>query len=141
MSITPIVTEEVVQMKHEFPGAVPEIPVSDMNAALDYYRDKLGFDVDWGGADGGIAGISKGQCRMFLTDPEFRAGRGNSAPVLIWINLDSNEEVDELYQIWNGSGAKIISPPESKPWKLHEFTASDLDGNLFRVFYDFSRDA
>jgi predicted lactoylglutathione lyase len=125
-------------MKNEFPGAVPEIPVSDMNAALDYYRDQLGFDVDWGGADGGIAGISKGQCRMFLTDSDFRAHRGNSAPVLIWINLDSNKEVDELYEIWKGTGAKIISPPESKPWKLHEFTASDLDGNLFRVFYDFS---
>ena len=34
----------------------------------------------------------------------------------------------------------IISAPESKPWKLHEFTAADLDGNVFRVFYDFSRD-
>jgi hypothetical protein len=21
-------------------------------------------------------------------------------------------------------------------WKLHEFIAADLDGNLFRVFYD-----
>ncbi len=25
-----------------------------------------------------------------------------------------------------------------KPWKLHEFTLADLDGNMFRVFYDFS---
>jgi hypothetical protein len=24
-----------------------------------------------------------------------------------------------------------------KPWGLHEFTAADPDGNLFRVFYDF----
>jgi hypothetical protein len=34
--------------------------------------------------------------------------------------------------------ARIVSPPESKPWKLHEFTAADLDGNLIRVFYDFA---
>jgi predicted lactoylglutathione lyase len=60
--------------------------------------------------------------------------------VVIWLNLSSKEEVDELYGIWSSSEAKIISPPESKPWKLHEFTASDLDGNLFRVFYDFSSD-
>ena len=128
-------------MKNEFPAAVPEIPVSDMNAALDYYRDKLGFHIDWGGADGGIAGISKGQCRMFLTGRDFRAHFGNASPVMIWINLDSKNEVDALYAIWNASGTKIISLPESKPWKLHEFTASDLDGNLFRIFYDFSRDA
>jgi predicted lactoylglutathione lyase len=127
-------------MKHEFPAAVPEIPVTDMNAALHYYEGKLGFSIDWGGADGGIAGISKGHCRMFLTDGEFREHHGNVPPVMVWLNLDSRGEVDELYEIWNSAEARIISPPDSKPWKLHEFTASDLDGNLFRVFYDFSRD-
>jgi len=128
-------------MKNKFPAAVPEIPVTDMDQALDYYARKLGFNVDWGGADGGIAGISKGACRMFLTDAAFRARHGNAAPVMIWFNLDSNEEVDELYQIWKAAEASIISAPESKPWKLHEFTASDLDGNLFRVFHDFSRES
>ena len=85
-------------MKNKFPAAVPEIPVTDMDQALDYYARKLGFNVDWGGADGGIAGISKGACRMFLTDAAFRAHHGNAAPVMIWFNLDSNEEVDELYR-------------------------------------------
>lgn len=127
-------------MNNEFPAAVPEIPVTDMNAALDYYRRQLGFDLDWGGADGGIAGISQGQCRMFLTDGDFRTHHGNVSPVMVWLNLNSKVEVDELHEMWNANGAKIISPPESKPWKLREFTASDLDGNLFRVFYDFSSD-
>lgn len=125
---------------NEFPAAVPEMPVTDMNAALDYYQHQLGFNIDWGSADGGIAGISKGQCRMFLTDSAFREHHRNAPPVIIWLNLDSKDEVDELYGIWNASSTKIVSPPESKPWKLHEFTVSDLDGNLFRVFYDFSRD-
>lgn len=128
-------------MNSEFPAAVPEIPVTDMKAALDYYERKLGFSIDWGGADGGIAGISKGDCRMFLTDRDFRAHHGNAPPVLIWLNLNSKEAVNELHELWKASQARIISTPESKPWKLHEFTASDLDGNLFRVFYDFSRDA
>lgn len=127
-------------MKHPFPAAVPEIPVTDLNAALAYYQDKLGFTVDWGGEGGNIAGISQGDCRMFLTDRDFREHRGNKPPVLIWLNLESKQEVEELHEIWNSNGAKIISPPESKPWKLHEFTVSDLDGNHFRVFYDFSSD-
>ena len=127
-------------MKNEFPAAVPEIPIIDMDQALDYYERKLGFNIDWDGADGGIAGISKGNCRMFLTDRDFRVHHGNAPPVMVWLNLESKEEVDELYEIWKASNARIISPPESKSWKLHEFTASDLDGNLFRVFYDFSRD-
>ena len=75
---------------------------------------------------------------MFLTNPSFREHYGNTGPVLIWLNLDSNEAVDELYQLWRANQAKIISLPESKPWGLHEFIAADLDGNMIRVFYDFS---
>ena len=75
---------------------------------------------------------------MFLTDAPFRAHNGNAAPVVVWLNLDGKEQVNELYGIWSASQAKIVSPPESKPWGLYEFTAADPDGNLFRVFYDFA---
>lgn len=59
-------------------------------------------------------------------------------PTLTWLNLESREEVDELYRAWRASGARLTSAPESKPWGLHEFTAADPDGNIFRVFYDFA---
>lgn len=121
-----------------FPPAVPEIPVRDIDTAAAYYRDHLGFSIDWGGEDGGIAGISKGSCRMFLTNTAFREHRGNAPPVLVWLNLNSRQEVDDLHEAWSRSQARIVSPPESKPWNLHEFTAADLDGNQFRVFYDFA---
>jgi hypothetical protein len=64
-----------------------------------------------------------------------------SGPILIWLNLNSKAEVDDLYLIWTSSQARIVSQPEDKPWKLHEFTAADPDGNLLRVFYDFSKDS
>ena len=125
-------------MSHEFPGAVPEIPVSDLKKALAYYESALGFDIDWGDEDGGIAGISQGHCRMFLTSSAFREHYGNAGPVLIWLNLDSKDEVNKLCERWSGSGAKVVSQPESKPWGLHEFMVADLDGNMIRVFYDFA---
>jgi len=118
------------------PGAVPEIPVSDIVAAATYYRDRLGFEVDWLAADIALAGISRDQCRMFLAGPGFRAARGNAAPVLTWLNLESNAEVEALHRAWQTGGAILLSDPESKPWGLHEFTAADPDGNLFRVFHD-----
>lgn len=123
-------------MNADFPGAVPEIPVSDLDLALEYYGSRLGFAIDWGGD--GIAGISKGNCRLFLTNAAFREHHGNSGPVVIWLNLDSREAVDALYEQWRVSEAKIIAPPESKPWGLHEFVAADPDGNRLRVFYDFA---
>ncbi|GFE84937.1 hypothetical protein GCM10011487_69370 [Steroidobacter agaridevorans] len=47
-------------MEKQFPEAVPEIPVSDINRAVAYYKNQLGFSIDWGGEEGGIAGISRG---------------------------------------------------------------------------------
>ena len=125
-------------MKSKFPSAVPEIPVSDINEAVAYYQRNLGFTLDWGGDELGLAGISKGNCRMFLANREYRTEYGNVGPTLTWLNLESKEEVDELYRGWSASRARLTSAPESKPWGLHEFTVADLDGNLFRVFYDFA---
>ena len=123
-----------------FPAAVPEIPVASIDTAAAYYVEKLGFTLDFGDEAGGIAGISRGNCRLFLTNPSFREHYGNTGPVLIWLNLESKAEVDALFAEWQARDAKLLSEPQDAPWKLHEFTAADLDGNLIRVFYDFHGD-
>jgi predicted lactoylglutathione lyase len=125
-------------MTPELPAAVPEIPVSDVVAATEYYRDRLSFTVDWLATDIALAGISRDQCRLFLAGPTFREGCGNSSPVLTWLNLNSKAEVDDLHRAWRSTKAILLSAPESKSWGLHEFTAADPDGNRFRVFYDFA---
>ena len=55
-------------MSTRFPQAVPEIPVSNIEKAAAYYVTVLGFTLDWGDDAGGIAGISQGDCRMFLQE-------------------------------------------------------------------------
>ncbi len=123
-----------------FPTPVPEIPAADVDKAAAYYVNTLGFTFDWGGNHGGIAGISRGNCRLFITNQSFRAGFGNLGPILFWLNLDSKTAVDELFVEWNAAQARIVSEPEDKPWKLREFIVADLDGNLIRAFYDFRND-
>ncbi len=123
-------------MNEIFPSAVPEIRVSNLARAAVYYEKCLGFHWDWGVE--GLGQVSRGNRRLFLTDNAFRGEAGPGTPLVIWINLDSKAEVDELYESWSTRGAQIVARPESKPWHLYEFTARDLDDNLFRVFYDFA---
>jgi hypothetical protein len=47
-------------MLTRFPQAVPEVPVSSVETAAEYYVNVLGFSFDWGDDDGGIGGISRG---------------------------------------------------------------------------------
>ena len=74
-------------MSSRFAAAVPEMPIEDVERGCEYYESKLGFGRDWRDKDGGIAGVSRGDCRLFLADAKFRAGYGNVGPVLIWINI------------------------------------------------------
>lgn len=128
----------LVNMLAHLPPAVPEIPVSNVERAAEYYVTVLGFHFDWGNDQGGIGGISLGDCRMFLTNTPFHQHYGTGGPVMVWLNLESKHEVDELYGRWSQAGARILAEPEEKPWKLREFRIADLDGNQLRVFYDFS---
>lgn len=122
----------------KFPPAVPEIPVSDLPAALAYYRDCLGFTVDWADQTLGLAGISQGASRLFLAAPQYRVPLGTRGPLVIWLNLSDRAEVDALYERWRAREAKVDLPPSAKPYRLYEFLAFDPDGNVLRVFYDFA---
>ena len=50
-------------------------------------------------------------------------------------DFSSGLEAEEESKTWHWAAAR--SPVQGK---LPEFTVSDLDGNLFRVFYDFRGD-
>lgn len=123
-----------------FPAAVPSLPAANVDEAAAYYVNTLGFALDWGDNQGGIAGVSRGDCRLFIVNQSFRESFGHKGPILFWLNLDSKAAVDELFAEWKSRGAKIISEPEDKPWNLREFMVADLDGNVIRVFYDFRGD-
>ena len=119
-----------------FPSVCPEVPVASL-ASLTYYRDRLGFTIDWSDEQLGLAGLSRGDTRIFMSSAEYRAAIGNPAGIVLWLNLASRAEVDALHEQWSAAGATIAAPPQAKPYKLYEFFAPDPDGNVFRVFYDF----
>ena len=119
-----------------FPPVCPEVPVASL-ASLAYYRDRLGFTIDWSDEQLGLAGLSRGDTRIFMSSAEYRAAIGNQGRIVLWLNLASRAEVDALHEQWKAAGATIAASPQAKPYKLYEFLAPDPDGNVFRVFYDF----
>lgn len=121
-----------------FPAICPEVPVKNLALALAFYRDRLGFTVDWSDEQLGLAGLSRGDTRLFMASAAYRSALGNQGPIVLWLNLANRGEVDALHAEWAASGAKISGPPQAMPHKLYEYFAEDIDGNMLRVFYDFA---
>ena len=97
-------------MLAHFPQAVPEIPATNVEKAAEYYVNVLGFRFDWGEDEGGIGGISQGDCRMFLTNAAFRAVQGSKAPVIIWLNLNSKQPPSRVLRLQLGAGRSGQTP-------------------------------
>src|SRR5437867_5122566 len=116
------------------PQPVPELPVSDVQAAGKSYARQMGFSVDWAYEDS-FAGISRDDARVFLRRRSSEEARERYS-VLIWLNMASSAEVDQLYAEWKERGVLVVEELRTTPYNLREFTAQDLDGNKLRVFYD-----
>ena len=117
----------------KLPAPVPELPVADIQAATSAYVRQMGFSVDWTYEDH-LAGISKDAARVFLRRRSPQEDR--SLGVVIWLNMASSTEVDELHAEWKERGVRIVDELHTAPYKLREFTAQDVDGNRLRVFFD-----
>jgi predicted enzyme related to lactoylglutathione lyase len=107
---------------------VPELPVTDVERAQQYYRDVLGFDIGWLDPSKEIGAVSRGEVAIFLRkrQPPFE-------PAVHWIFAP---DVDDTYRELSSSGANIVEPIEDKPWGVRQFTIDDLDGNRFYVHCD-----
>ena len=116
------------------PAPVPELPVSDIETAIDAYGDQMGFIAEWRYEEW-LAGIARDDARIFIRKrtPEEEKER---YAVLIWLNMASPAEVDQLHDEWKEKGVRIVAPLQTAPYNLREFTAEDIDGNQFRVFVD-----
>ena len=119
------------------PHPVPELPVSDVQVAGESYARLMGFHVDWSYEDS-FAGISRDDARVFLRRRTLEEAKARYS-VLVWLNMASSAEVDQLHTEWKERGALIVEDLRTAPYNLREFTAQDMDGNRFRVFHDMGK--
>ncbi|MEO7046061.1 MAG: VOC family protein [Ferruginibacter sp.] len=51
-------------------------------------------------------------------------------------NVNSKNEVDEIYQKFKVKGVKILKEPESTPFGGYFFTFSDVEGNILEIAFN-----
>jgi catechol 2,3-dioxygenase-like lactoylglutathione lyase family enzyme len=112
-----------------FGGVTPILRVASMEASLDYYTRRLGFNVDW--KTSGFVSVSRGRCCIFLSQ-----GDQGHFGAWVWIGVG---DADALLQEYRGTGAKIRHLPTNYDW-AYEVQVEDLDGNVLRFGSDPKKD-
>ena len=103
--------------------AVSVLRVSDLDIALKYYTEILGFTQDFRFKN--YAGITSGHARLHLAGGE----NPNQRPVgggTVYIFCD---DVDAYYAEIKKKGAVVRDEPKDYPYGMRDFIALDPDGN------------
>jgi GNAT superfamily N-acetyltransferase/predicted enzyme related to lactoylglutathione lyase len=114
-----------MDMDNGFARVVPQLPVADVRETTQFYRDVLGFKIDWTWGENDYGAVSRDRTELYLiaAQPPFQ-------PITCVVNVTA---VDPLCEEWRAKGAKVLSEPENKPWGLREFMVEDNNGHRFRV--------
>ena len=109
----------------ELSCARPILNVRDLEASQRYYRDVLGFKVDWEhGEPPSFGSVSRGHGVLFMC----QQCQGQPGA---WVMLFA-DDVDGLHRQFVRNKARIRMPPRDMPWGLREMHVSDLDGHVLR---------
>lgn len=123
-------TTETVSGTAALTGIAPQFLVDDLNAAIAYYRDKLGFDVDFR-YESFYASVSRNGFAIHLKcAPKTvgdRAHRKQHEHLDAYIAVTG---VAILYDELRSCGALITKPLEERPWSCTDFYVEDPDGYI-----------
>jgi catechol 2,3-dioxygenase-like lactoylglutathione lyase family enzyme len=99
----------------------PTLAVSDVGAAVQYYTERLGFELgfDWGNPPT-MAGVNLGEAQVFLE-------KGTPCPQGCGIYFVIGD-ADELYEFQRSRGVEVVEPPNERQYGLRDYTVRDLDG-------------
>ena len=105
-----------------FEGGQPIFRVEDMQRAVRFYVDLLGFEnVEWGTDE--FTSVNRDRVGIYLC----RQGQG-AGQAWMWIGV---QDVEKLQDELVARGVKIRMPPTNYPWAL-EMHVEDPDGNVIR---------
>lgn len=117
--------------ENKFIRSGPHLPVKDLKATLEYYREQLGFSDDWifGSTDGGI-------CRddirlLFNENPNYVSQineQGYRLP-LIWFV----EHIESVFAEFKEKKIALADTLQEHSYGSKEFAFIDINGYYIRV--------
>jgi catechol 2,3-dioxygenase-like lactoylglutathione lyase family enzyme len=133
------------------------LAVEDLERALRFYRDGLGFEstgvigTQWtdeeSGANGAVA-VFKFESGLLLSlyprsdlakDAAIPAGPARPGEFSLGQLVQSRAEVDELIEKAEAAGAAVTAPRD-RPWGIYSGYFRDLDGHLWEIIWNPNRD-
>ncbi|MGH7676711.1 MAG: VOC family protein [Gemmatimonadales bacterium] len=99
---------------------LPELPLADVPTGVAYYRDVLGFGVNYAQDDFGV--MYRDEVTLLLIPRSERHQGIGSCYVYV-------RDADALHAELVAKGATVQGTPVSHPWGLRDFQVLDLEGN------------
>lgn len=110
----------------------PVLMVHDVAASAHFYRDTLGFQIDFMfGEPPDHAAVSRGEWTGKIVTIQLSrvdAEREITPAGYLYIFMDTN--LDKLCEQYRERGVEIVSEPTNQPWGMREFAIRDLSGHL-----------
>jgi catechol 2,3-dioxygenase-like lactoylglutathione lyase family enzyme len=112
-------------------AAVPVLYVGDVTAAAQFYRDQLGFQIDFlHGHPVFYGAVSRdGACLhlKFVDEAVFRPGRvEDEGLIMAFVPIDN---IKALYAEYRAKGVSFTQEPTKQAWGGTDFHVRDPDGN------------
>lgn len=118
------------QRAAQLTGIAPQFLVDDLDRAIAYYRDKLGFELDFR-YQSFYAAVSRDGCAIHLKcAPKLTAGREHRKQNE---HLDAYIAVCGIHRLFSElktRGAQVLAPLEERPWACLDFYVEDADGYI-----------
>jgi uncharacterized glyoxalase superfamily protein PhnB len=119
-----------VQRATRVTGIAPQLLVDDLEQAIAYYCDKLGFELDFKYQDF-YAAVSRDGFAIHLKCapklPPDREDRKQNEHLDAYISVSG---IRELFREFETRGTQVISPLEQEPWACLDFYVEDPNGNV-----------
>lgn len=123
--------------ERHFYGVLPVFLVDDVVEAAEFYRDSLGFEVNFiYGEPASYASVSRDDAiiNFSLSDPPGRrnsvsaTGPGNGVDAYIVVS-----DVDDVYEEVTHHGASTLGAPQTHEYGMREFIIEDINGYRLTV--------